>query len=70
MQGHGDPIRRDVDPLDQQPEDLRLLGRVELVPNRLERAQRLDHLTFFELRVLGGAVLPAHRGDGARDHLG
>ena len=42
MQRDGDAVGRDVDPLDEQPEDPRLLGRVELVPNRLERARGVE----------------------------
>jgi hypothetical protein len=42
MQRDGDAVGRDVDPFDQQPEDARLFDRVELVPDRLESAQRLD----------------------------
>jgi hypothetical protein len=38
MQRDRDTVGRDVDPLDQQPQDPRLLGRVELVPDRLESA--------------------------------
>ena len=70
MQRDGDAVGRDVDPLDQEPQDARLLGRVELVPDRLERAERLDDLALLELGVLSRAVLPAHRGDGPRDQLG
>ena len=44
MQRDGDAVGRHVDPPDQQPHDAGLLGRVELVPDRLERAERLDHV--------------------------
>jgi hypothetical protein len=39
MQRDGDAVGCDVDPLDQQPQDPRLLGRVQLVPDRLQRAR-------------------------------
>jgi hypothetical protein len=35
MQRDGDAVGRDVNPLNQQPQDARLLGRVELVPDWL-----------------------------------
>ena len=41
VQRDGDAVGRNVDPLDQQPQDSRLLGRVELIPDRLEGAERL-----------------------------
>ena len=44
QQRDGDAVGSDVDPLDQQPQDARLLGRVELVPHRLERAEGVDHV--------------------------
>ena len=53
MQRHRDPIGRDVDPLDQEPHDPRLLARVELVPDRLERAEGFDDFALLELRVPG-----------------
>ena len=52
MQRDGDAVGRDVDALDQQPQDARLLGRVELVPYRLERAERLDDLALPDNRFL------------------
>jgi hypothetical protein len=58
------PVGRHIDPLDQEPEDARLLGRVELFPDRLERAQRLDDLAFLRHKVISRAVLSAYRGDG------
>lgn len=45
MQSHGDAVGRDVDPLYQQPEDSRLLGRVELGPHRLRGADVEQILT-------------------------
>jgi hypothetical protein len=48
MQRDRDAIRRDVDPLDEQPEDPRLLGRVDLVPHWLERGDHLDELAYFD----------------------
>ena len=44
MQRDGDAVGRDLDPLDQQSQDARLLGRVELVPDRLERAEGFDDI--------------------------
>jgi hypothetical protein len=38
MQRHGDAVGSDVAPLDQQPQDARLLGWVGLVPDRLKSA--------------------------------
>jgi hypothetical protein len=70
MQRDGDTVGRHVDPLDQQPQDARLLDRVELVPDWLESAENIDHLAFLELGILGRAILPEHRGDGPRDQLG
>jgi len=70
MQRDGDAVGRDVDPLNQEPHDARLLGRVELVPDRLERPEGFDDIALLELGVLRGAVLPAHRGDGPRHQLG
>jgi hypothetical protein len=64
VQRHGDAVGRHIDPLDQEPEDARLLGRVELFRDRLERAQRLDDLAFLRHKVISRAVLSAHRGDG------
>ena len=69
MQRHGNPVWRDVDPLDQQPENANLLGWVQLVPHRLKRAQRVNHLGLLKHGVLR-RILPAHRGDGPRDRLG
>ena len=46
MQRDGNAVGRDVDPLDQQPQDARLLGRVEFVPDPLERAEDVDDLAF------------------------
>jgi hypothetical protein len=45
MQRDGDTVGRDVDPLDQQPQYARLLGRVEFVPHRLESAEVEQILT-------------------------
>jgi hypothetical protein len=70
MQGDEETVGRDVDPLDQEPQDTRLLGRVEFVPNRLERAERVDHLALFQHGMIRPTILPAHRGDGPRDQLG
>jgi hypothetical protein len=58
MQRDGDTVGRDVDPLDQEPQDARLLGRVQLVPHRLEGAEGLDDIALLELGVLSRAVLP------------
>jgi hypothetical protein len=69
MQRHGDAVGRHVDPLDQQPWDACLLGRVELVPYRLERPEGFDHLALLKGRILCLALL-AHRSDGPRDQLG
>ena len=57
MQRDGDAVGRDVDPLDQQPQDACLLGRVELVPDRLQRSEGFDDIALLELRVLCCAVL-------------
>ena len=62
MQRDGDSVGRNVDPLDQQSHDACLLGRVELVPNRLERAQGLNDIALLELGVLSCAVLLIERG--------
>jgi hypothetical protein len=70
MQSHGDAVGRDFDPLYQQPEDARLLGRVELDPHRLERPEGFDDLAFLSHKVISRAVLSAHRGDRPCDHLG
>ena len=67
MQRDGDAVRPHVYTLDQQPEDPRLLGRVELVPDWLED---LDDFLFAKKRVLSRADLPAQRGDGPGDQLG
>jgi len=50
-------VKPDNHPLDQQLEDARLLAWEELVPQRIEPLQRLDHLALFDLVVLkvGGA---------------
>jgi hypothetical protein len=69
-QRQGDTVGRDIDPLDQEPQDARLLGRVQLVPDRLKRPEGFDDIALLELGVLSCAVLPAHRGDGPRDQLG
>ena len=69
MERDGDTVRRDVDPLDQQRQDARLLGRVELVPDWFERPEGFDDIALLENRVLSRTVLPAHRGDGPRDQL-
>jgi hypothetical protein len=58
MQRDGDTVGRDVDPLDQEAQDACLLGRVELVAYRLERAESLNDLGLLERCVLGRAVLP------------
>jgi hypothetical protein len=44
MEHDGDAVGRDVDALNEQPEDPRLLGRVKLIPcaDRLERAEGFD----------------------------
>ena len=70
MQRDGDAVGRHLDPLDQQPQDARLLGRVELIPDRIESAERLDHFALVDQWVLGRTVLPARCGDGPRDELG
>ena len=43
-------VRADIDPLDQQLDDPRLLGREQLVPERVEPLQRLAHLGLGEIR--------------------
>jgi hypothetical protein len=48
----GDAARPDIDPLDQQLHDARLLGGEELIPERTELQQR------FERFILGDVVLP------------
>ena len=42
------PSGADVDPLDQQLDDPRLLGREQLIPKRIEPLQRLAHIGFAE----------------------
>jgi hypothetical protein len=69
MKRYGDAVGGDVDPLDQEPQDACLLGRVELVPNRLERAEGFDHLALFQHGMIRPTILPAHRGDRPRDQL-
>jgi hypothetical protein len=49
MQRDGDAVGRDVDALDQEPQDARLLGRVEFVPNWLERPEGFDDIALLEL---------------------
>jgi hypothetical protein len=46
MQREGDAVGGDVNAVDQQAEDARLLGRIQLVPHRLKRAKRLDGLSW------------------------
>jgi hypothetical protein len=54
-----------VEPLDEQLYDARLLGREQLVPQRVEALQRLAHLGLGQVRCLGPC-----RGPGAHHHLG
>jgi hypothetical protein len=69
MQRDRDAVGGDVDPLDQEPHDACLLGRVELVPHRFERPEGFDDITLLEFGFLSCAVLPAQGGDGPRDRL-
>jgi hypothetical protein len=62
MQRDGHAVGRDVDALDQQPQDARLFGRVLLIPYRLQRPEGFDDVAPLEFGVLSRAVLPAHRG--------
>ena len=48
MQRDGDAVGRDGDPLDQQPQDPGLLGRVEFVPDRFERPEGFDHFVLVD----------------------
>ena len=51
-----EPVGADVDPLDQQLDDARLLGGEQLVPERIEPLQRLADVVFgqaFDLRPSG-----------------
>ena len=50
MQRDRDAVGRDLDALDQQPEDACLLGWVELVLDRLERPEGFDEIDFLESR--------------------
>ena len=50
MQRDRDAVGSDIDPLDQQPQDARLLGWVKLVPDRLESAEGLDDFALLERR--------------------
>jgi len=70
MQRDGDTVGCDVDALNQQPEDPRLLGRVELLPHRLERTVTFDDVALLGDGILSRTVLVTHRGDRARHHLG
>jgi hypothetical protein len=63
-------VGRDVDPLDQKPQDARLLGRVELVPDRLESAEGLDHLALLDGCFLCRSPVALHRGDRPREQFG
>jgi hypothetical protein len=51
MQRDGDAVGRDVDPLDQEPEDAGLLGRVELVPYGFECPEGFDDIALLEFGV-------------------
>ena len=46
------PSVRHIDPLDQQLDDARLLGREQLVPQRIEADQRLADLRLGDAAVL------------------
>jgi hypothetical protein len=70
MQRDGDAVGRDVDPLDQQPQYPRLLGRVQLVPDRLERAEAFDDIALLELVSSVARFLLVHRDDRPRGQLG
>jgi hypothetical protein len=45
----------------------RCIGRIQLVPDRLERAECPDDLPLFELSILERSVLLAHRNDAMRE---
>src|SRR5512134_3148296 len=47
-----DAIGRKVDPLEQQPDDPRLLGREQLVPQQREVGDDLDDLTLRSLKFM------------------
>jgi hypothetical protein len=51
MKRDGDAVGRDVDPLDQQPQDPRLRGLTELVRHRLERPEGFDDIALLERGV-------------------
>ena len=52
------PSHPHVDPLDQQLHDPRLLGREQLVPQRVELQQRLPHLVLGDVVLLGPRRAP------------
>jgi hypothetical protein len=58
VQRDGDAVGRDFDALDQEPQDARLLGRVELIPDRLKRAEGLYDLEFLKLDATSRTVRP------------
>ena len=47
-----------IDPLDQQLHDPRLLGREQLVPQRIELEQRLPRLVLGDVVLLGPRCAP------------
>jgi hypothetical protein len=55
-----EPVLGDLDPLDQQLDDARLLGREDLVPERVELKERV-----LDLRLGDGVVLAARGPPGA-----
>src|SRR5262249_45169821 len=52
------PSGRDLHPLDQKPDDTRLLGRKQRIPQRFKAFQRLTCLVFRKVRHLGARCNP------------
>ena len=61
----GDAVDIDVDALDQQLDDARLLGREEFVPESIELDERVAHLGLADVAVVFARCRP-----GLHDHLG
>ena len=55
-QPHLHAIGREVDPLDQQPDDPRLLGREQLIPHRREVGDGLDDVALRDCNVARAAA--------------